>query len=67
MLSRIDGITSAEDLCHLVSLPQEQLTDKLYHLERLGIVHWSGNPPEAAPQIVEPAPTVAPAADRNPG
>lgn len=61
LLSRIDGITSAEDLCHLVSLPQEQLTDKLYHLERLGIVHWSGNPPEAAPQIVEPAPTVAPA------
>ncbi|MEM6533079.1 MAG: DnaJ domain-containing protein [Myxococcota bacterium] len=66
LLSRIDGITSADDLCHLVGLRQEQLTDKLYHLERLGIVHWSGNPPEAAPQMVEaPEPASGPTVDAD--
>ncbi|MEM6730882.1 MAG: DnaJ domain-containing protein, partial [Myxococcota bacterium] len=47
LLSRIDGATTADDLCHLVGQSPEEMTESLYNLERLGVLVWSGNPPPA--------------------
>lgn len=40
LLSRIDGVTSAEDLCHLVGKNREQLGKDLDRLEALGAIVW---------------------------
>lgn len=45
LLSRIDGATSAADLCHLLGDQPDTLRDALFALERLGVIFWSGNPP----------------------
>ncbi|MEM6558784.1 MAG: DnaJ domain-containing protein [Myxococcota bacterium] len=47
LLSRIDGTTSAADLCHLLGDEPETLRDALFALERLGVIYWSGDPPPA--------------------